>query len=276
MKNITFDSTSFSEQLGIYDFFNVILSGAIFICGLCIINQNINSFVWSNISLQKGLGLILLIYILGMILQEAGSVVDRNIFKIYKGMNQSILMGRIYGEYEEKTTNEIIENPIVLERYRRSADKLLTEFALDKDEKRFDNKYANGYVFSVCQYYVSVYGKDKKVEKLRALFAMSKTFMSCFFLLSACALLSIFTNAEPSVNICDLSGISNLGCKVCANKMVLSIVFAVIGIFFVFRAKRVMKNFLLILLGTYDAIVRAAENNEIEYEIKGLSLDEKE
>lgn len=259
MGNVTFDSTNFSEQLGIYDFFNVLLSGTIFIFGFCIISQDLNKYIWSNLSLSKSLGIILLIYILGMVLQEVGSIADRYIFKIYKGMNQKILKGNIDSQYEEEIRNKIITNPIVLARYRMTADRLIKAFVSDKNDERFENNHVNGFVFSVCQYYVSVCGKDKKVEKLRALFAMSKTLMTCFFLLSVLALFSVLTNTEPSINFVDLLGLSYLKCVNCASKVLLSICFASIGVLFVFRARRTMKNFLLILLGTYDALIRSAE-----------------
>lgn len=264
MRNVTFDSTSFSEQLGLYDFFNVVLAGATFICGICIINQEINNYIWSDISFQKGLGLILAIYILGMILQEIGSVVDSKIFRIYKGMNRSILKGNVNDSYETEIKKNMIKNPIVLERYRKTADKLLKEYPFHEDNQRFENDNVNGYVFSVYQYYVSVHGKDKKVEKLRALFAMAKTLVACFFVLAIIALLSIFTNAKSYINICDVIGLSYLECTECASKVMYCILFAFIGGFFAFRARRVMKNFLLILLGTYDAIVRSDEREKSE------------
>ena len=73
MKNITFDTTNFSEQLGLYDFFNVLLAGTIFVYGCSAVSTKINSLLWNNMSFAKGLGLILMIYIIGIALQELGS-----------------------------------------------------------------------------------------------------------------------------------------------------------------------------------------------------------
>ena len=39
MSNISLDTTSFSEQLGIFDFFNILISGTTFIFGLSIIGR---------------------------------------------------------------------------------------------------------------------------------------------------------------------------------------------------------------------------------------------
>lgn len=257
MNNISLDTISFSEQLGIYDFFNVLLSGTIFVCGCSIISTKLSTLIWGNITFQKGLCLVLGIYIIGMILQELGSLADRYLFKIYKGMSHSILKGKIDETYKEKTTNKIVKNPILLERHRKTADKLIEEFVSEKDDGRFENDYVSGYVFSICQYYVSIKGNDKKVEKLRALFAMSKTLIACFALLSLVAIFSVvFTKSECLI----FQNISISGCTLCSGKIFLAGIFAVIGGAFYLRARRTMRNFLLILLGTYDAIIRAEEN----------------
>lgn len=260
MKNITFDTTSFSEQLGIYDFFNVLLAGTIFVCGCSVVSSDLNSWLWSEMTFQKGLGIVLAIYVIGIILQEIGSTVDRKYSNIYKGMSQSILKGKLDEKYDKETTNEIIKNPILLERYRKTAGKLIKEFKSDKSdafENDFENDYISGFVFCVSQYYVSVKGKDKKVEKMRALFAMSKTLIICFLALALFALFSIvFIPDAPLI----LGNIPTFGCKVCSGKVILAIVFLIISRVFYYRARRTMRNFLLILLGTYDAIIRVEEN----------------
>lgn len=274
MKNNSFDSTSFFEQLGIYDSFNVLLSGAVFVWGLCIINRDFSDYIWKKLSFQKWVGIILFVYILGMILQEISSRVDRKIFNIYTGMSRSILKGELDNEYKKETSNEIIKNPIVLQQYRKSADKLLKEFISDKDAQRFENEYVNGFIFSICQYYVAICGKDKKVEKLRALSGMSKILMICFWLLSGFALFSVFTDSKVSIPMHDVIGFSIPGCETCANKVALVIVFGTIGIVFYFRAKQTMKRFLLILLGTYNALISSAEeeNSEAECKIKTVKV----
>lgn len=263
MKNITFDTTSFSEQLGIYDFFNVLLSGVIFVCGCGTVSTRVNSLLWDNMSFAKGLGLILMIYIIGMALQELGSLADRYCFKIYKGMNQSILKGTLDKNYKEKTTNKIISNPILLDRYRKSADMLIKEFISEKDSDRFENKYVSGFIFSMCQYYVSVKGNDKKVEKLRSLFAMSKTLIVCFIALAIFAAFSIVFMPDNSL----IPNLTFMSCEQCSGKMLLLIVFLLISLVFYFRARRTMRNFLLILLGTYDALIRAEENEPKSAEV---------
>lgn len=264
--NNSFDSTSLLEHLGIYDFLNVLLSGSIFTFCICIIHSGIKEFICSNITFVKGLGIILLIYIIGMLLQELGTVTDTYIFKIHKRMRRSILKGEIDTSFKRETSNKINKNPITLTGYRKFADELLKNVTsnFDNNEQRFENEYVNGYVFSTCQYYVSVNGKDKKVEKLLALFDMSRTLMSCFFLLSFFALLSVFIKTEPSINIFNIIGLSNsdsINCT-CTEKCFFAIVFFAVGILFYYRARKMMKNFLLILLGTYNALVHSLDNHQ--------------
>lgn len=258
MNNITFDSTGFSEQLGLYDFFNVLISGAIFVCGVCTINSKVNNALWSNLSFQRGLGIALLIYISGMILQELGSLVDRNYTNLYMGMHRSILKGSIDNRFEKETSNKIIDNPLILQCYRDMADRIIGKYIPATNwTTRFENEYINGYFFSVCQYFVMVKGKDKKSEKLRALFSMSKTLMSCCFLLAILSFLTLFSDIDMSIKVCENLGITLCCNECCIDKIIMILVFSAMGFAFYFRAKRTMKNFLLILLGTYRALLES-------------------
>lgn len=261
MGNITVDSSGVSDQLGIYDFFNVLLNGTVFVMGLCSISRTLNAYVWSNVSFPKGLGIVLSIYIVGLILQELSSYVDKKWLNIYKGMNQRILNGKKGCKREQV----IISNPILLKQYRKNADELLNEYFSNKDRTRFENEFFNGFIFSVCQYYVSVKGKDKKVEKMRALFSMSKTLMVSFGLLAVCAMLSLLLFAILVIWI-QISGFAEFGdakfeYMYILKNIVLVGAFISLSVIFYYRTKRVMKNFLLILLGTYNALL---PTNEVE------------
>ncbi len=262
MNNVSLDTTGFSEQLGIYDFFNVLVYGAIFVCGICVINTDINNYLWCDLTFPKGLGIALMIYIVGMILQEFGSFYDRKRTKIYKNMSRSILKGDLDDKYKLETTNIIIKNPIVLKQYRELSKNILKDYVDTSDEKYVENDYANGFMFSICQYYVSVHGKDKKIERIRALFSMSKTLSVCFFVLALLTAISLLFNTVSSINITNIIGFSMFGCEKCVDKIILCAIFTGIGYIFRYRTKRTMKNFLLILMGTYDALLRSKENDK--------------
>ena len=192
-------------------------------------------------------------------MQELGAIVDNKLFKIYNGMSSSILNGNVDAGLKKETSNKIIKNPIVLLEYRNFANELLENLLADKNKQKFENKYVNGYVFSICQYYVSITGKDKKTEKLRALVDMSITLMTCFLILSILSIVFIFTQAQPSINIFKTIGLSDSVYNSYIGLIAFAIIFLSLGIFFLFRAKRVMKNFLLVLLGTYNALVSSLE-----------------
>lgn len=253
MSNFTLDSNNFSEQLGIYDFFNVVLNGAVFVSGISLINSNAYDKLCENISFFKGIVLILVIYTIGMIIQELGSLVDKKILNIYRSMSNSLL--KPHFRYEKTASNGIVENPLLLNQYQINASDLLNN-SYDSTKKDFKNNFVNGYFFATCQYLVSIYGKDKKVEKLRALFDMSLSIMVCFVLLALFTFVSLFSNVNMSVDICNLMGFNFNGFEYFIDKFIMMIVFSFMAYVFYIRAKRTMKNFLLILLGTYDAILR--------------------
>lgn len=278
MKNITFDTTSFSDQLGLYDFFNVLIYGATFVSGASLLSENLCRFLWDDLTFQKGLGIVLLIYITGMLLQELGSKVDEYITKLYRGMHQRVLKGEVKEPFAKETGNDIIKNPAVLKKYQALAKGILNKDEIDKTEDiDFENEYINGYIFSISQYYVSVKGKDKKVEKLRALFSMSKTLMSCFFLLAICAVGVLLLNIDMSIGICSNLGLPIHGCEHCVDKIIMIAIFAGVGVAFLFRAKRTMRNFLLILLGTFNAILEEEKQEKKQRESQngeqGESID---
>ena len=254
MNNITLDAANFSEQLGLYDFFNVIISGAVFVFGLCVIKPSLYSYLFNDIEIPKGLGIVLFIYITGLILQEIAYWADKKTSDIYKKMNRSIIKDKVDENGERKLSNEIIDNPLLIEHYRKLADSVLCD--LDGVNKmstlaKYDNEDVNGFFFSVCQYYVAVNGKDKKVEKMRALFNMSKILTICFVLLAITNLVIFFID-----DLCVNSGV-NLDKEKCfVYRIIIFFIFVLIAMIFYYRTKRTMRYFLLILLGMYDAIVR--------------------
>ncbi len=263
MKNITFDATSFSEQLGLYDFFNVLLSGASFLCGCCAISRTFSAYIWTDVSVPKGIAIALMIYILGLLLQQASSYADDRLFKIYRKMNHKVLTGKVDKGFNFDANGTVFKNPITLKQYRNSAELFLKKHYPKINQELFEDWFVNGYVFTMCQYFVSVHGKDRKVEKLRALYAMSRNFTVCFLLLGIFSLLSTLTNADP-VRISAILEM-RFPCVPCADKVLWALCFAGIGLVFLASTKRLMRNFLLILLGTFNAIVCSEENDDGEH-----------
>ena len=262
MEKISLDTSTFSEQLGIYDFFNVIVSGAIFICGFFCINNKWYEQLFEQITMPKVFVLIVLVYIMGLVLQETGSLIDTYILKVYVGATRNFLKISIDNEedidffvkigrylknifvkkHKKEMSNSIISNPVLLERYNVLAEEILKDIPNDiLIESAEGNK--NAYVFSVCQYSLAFHGKDKKVEKMRALFGMAKSLMTCFFILD------IITFIEYIV----------WGSTEQTKITWLIIIFTCFTIVFRCRMGKIMRRMMLILLGTYDALIRCKQ-----------------
>jgi len=321
MNNLTLDAANFSEQLGIYDFFNIIVSGTIFIFGLCSICKELAILLWTRLTIPKGIALIAIIYLTGLVLQEISSLLDKHIMKVQTGarynflkesideetelspltwvyrttlkvwgmkiqkkirdflsqhidwVNYSITLRYIYilsSNSSAKEPNSIIHNQPLLHHYRKLAQTILYELysnpeailVLDKPIKEYpafpflteqgwnkllNEDFANSYVYSVCQYYVSSRGKDKKVEKLRALFDMSRTLTICFFIL-LCATYYFRIKGIPSLFP------DHFSCYV--------ILFFFLTIVFRLRMNKTIRNMTLIMLGNYDALLRVSEKTK--------------
>lgn len=262
MSNITLEASSFSEQLGVYDFLNVLVSGAIFVFGMCALNTEVNIYLFGNLNVAGGVGIVLLIYISGIVLQEIATIWDEKI-ALYTGMSRNILKGYIGDRSAEAIGSDVVKNPYLLKQYRKYASEIIgEEFPENENDPIFQNGIASGAMFSVCQYYVAVSGCDKKVEKMRALYEMSKTMMIAFSALALFGLFTIGTNVMASIDFLSFAGLSACHCSIWLNKLLLTICFFTMAYLLYCRARKIMRKFLLILLGTYDAIKRAEKQQK--------------
>lgn len=278
MSNITLDAAHFSEQLGLYDFFDVLVGGSVFVWGLSALYENIYSLLWTDLSIEKALGIVLLVYICGIVLQEIGSIVDRHFWGI-KNLTRSTFLFDIK---ELKTTdklkywassnfigkiflnnstdigkwNWVLSNKILLDHYRKHAKQIYSDYFPDKEFKETDynDEKFNSFIFSVIQYRTACYGKDKKSEKLRALYSLSRTLTVCFAFFALLIL-----------------GVNKLGCfnnwlkpgnTISATKFFYISVFLIF--LFFFRMKKCKKYMALIMLGNYDAILQSTTQNKPE------------
>lgn len=256
MSNISLDTTSFSEQLGIFDFFNILISGTTFIFGLSIIHSEINKYLWDEMTVCKSLGIIILIYITGLILQEVASILDGKWLHLYKDMNRSLLKESVNENCILFSHEAIIKNSLLRRRYRKNAEPILEKAGKSiEDETTFKDDDVNGLIFSVCQYYLAVCGKDKKIEKMRALFNMAKMLMVCFALLTILNLLAWYLNVDIPITLWNLWGHFVPCNKACFDRFLLTVAFSAITLIFFNRSQKIMRRFLLILLGMYDAMI---------------------
>lgn len=246
MDNITLDTSNFSDQLGLYDFFNILISGVILLFGTCGIHDGIYHVLWDNMSIQKGLVIVVIIYLLGLIMQELGSLIDSKLLKVNKSMRHGFLKCSFDRRRGKINSNSVISNPLLLNHYRKLSDQLHVNNSENAGNYEDDN--VNGYMYSVCQYYVSVSGKDQKVEKMRGLFGMSKSLVATF---STLLIINLILSAFIQAGCCSAAVLFPI------TRKSISLIFIFFTILFYYRMRKTMKYMLLILLGTYDACLRS-------------------
>lgn len=274
MNNISLETSTFGEQLGIYDFFNVIISGAFYIFSLIgilyTIYPEIIISIYSNITILGGTVLATIIFFVGLVIQELGSIADRKLWHVkefaYRNCLKNTWQKKKYSHaYKDRIAirqgkyirsgNYVIHNGALLKCYIQSAEKILSEQLMESNPKKsplaFDN--VNRCIFSYCEYYVAVLGKDKKVEKMRALFAMARSFATCAWLIFVTSSLSLVQalylhNAKKTLEPTALV-ILALICCVCP------------WIYYLFRLRmtKMMRYMVLILLGNYNACLHYTE-----------------
>lgn len=294
MDNITLDTTNFSEQLGLYDFFDVIVSGAVFVFGISSLSNKVRTILWENPTILHGLGIALLIYISGTVLQELSSALDYRFIRIKHFTRSTFLfdlkkrkkikklqywlsglfafsanyLEEVNSTHSEQTCsicsdqnglwtsikqmivkkgkegkwNWVINNQFLLDKYRKLAKKIYEEDSCDLNLDYNDEKF-NSYIFSKIQYKVAYLGKDKKVEKLRALYSLARTLMLCF---------GIFVIFIPVANLVPfLYDMLEPQHGLFANTFFATSLF-LLWVFFL-RMKKCNKYMALIMLGNYDA-----------------------
>lgn len=251
MDNISLDASNFSDQLGIYDFFNILISGAVLVLGICTIHDGIYHALWDNVDIPKGLVIVVLIYIAGLVLQELGSVIDNYLLKVYKGMSRDFLKSSFDRKRGKITSNRVISNPLLLKHYRKLSDQLQAN--QPENIGNYEDDDVNRYMFSICQYYVAATGKDKKVEKMRGLFGMSKSLMATFFTL---LIINLIIAAFVRAGCCAASILLPI------TRWDVSVILLFLTLLFYYRMRKTMRYMLLILFGTYDACLRLLSNAE--------------
>lgn len=215
--------------------------------------------IQEDINTSKILGIVVLSYVFGLILQEIAAITEYLLPGLYRKTIKELFKGTTE---TNNTDNDIFKNPLALKQYRNLADTILNQKILENEkdikyESRFDNEYVNKFVFSEFQYYIIVNGKNQKFEKMRALYNMSKILGVCFMTL---AIFTLFSPSYPYIDIIKLLGFKNNSISN-FNKIIFIAIFVSVALLFYIRAKRILRRTLLILLGTYSALVRMEKQN---------------
>lgn len=260
-------------KLGIMDFFNVILTGGLFtICTSWIypVFWDLYTNITKEYQKESWVGIIIIFFGIGLILQEVGSYYDSRFEHIKDNVLNNFLkeelslekglIGRIFGVIEhglkiikkifkkepEKIENKIINNAIKLKIYIKHGEKIL-----EKKVHRFSNKFSSEecrFIYAYCLYYVENKGKHAKYEKMRGLFDLARTMISSslLLLLESCILMiyNIWKVKDWYVE---------------KENLIQIILFAFCTIIFYGRAKRIMNYKARMLMEVYDICVDVNE-----------------
>lgn len=228
-----------SVKLGLYDFFNVLLAGGLFVFSVFFMSHKVLDFyankvlVVFNTEFEKILVLLFLCYIIGIVFQEIASFCEEKIFHIRKSMLKNFLI-----------VDSIVENKPKLEVFRNLAYDILNKKLISHGDNDISGEQCH-YVYAYCFYYVQNRGMTEKIEKIRALYGMSKTFTVVFFAIAFVALIKISMNIFlPNIVI---------------NELPLTISFFISSVFlmilFFYRMKKNMKYMIRMIMSTYEACV---------------------
>lgn len=164
------------EKFSLYDFFNLIITGAVFLGGLHLLGFAPLGFVEDNMNLPDDKVIILatillLCYIIGAELQGVELfVIEKKKVTVEREMIQTFL---------NKNSN-VIPNKEKLKIYRNEARSLFKTKNIKVKGKNFSREQCE-YFFAYCNYYIQVKGENKKTEKMRGIKGISIHFYNMFF-----------------------------------------------------------------------------------------------
>lgn len=167
---------SIFEKAGVYDLFGVFLTGAIITTIADLLNIFSFGIRHQGIESIALVQFILASYLVGLILQELASLVDRKLFHIREKAKSNFL----------NLNNAVIQNPLELESYRKLAFKLLNESASNRD---FTSNECIS-IFYHCKSYLEITEKNGKESKIDSLYAMSRSLSFAFFIMGIFMLFS--------------------------------------------------------------------------------------
>ena len=241
-----------TEKFSVFDFFNLIIGGSVFLLGLGICNYSQVIEVSTSIIALIGDSDFLLVaaitFFLGCAL-IAGTVINEIAHWCFDTML-----------YRERTLIEtclnkdkLINNDFRLQRFREKAQKYLKVQKLELQEE-FTTDQCSTY-FAYCIYYLHVRDRDKKTEKLRETQGLSELLTLVFVLIPISSII-MYT-------------FSGTKCLYIKPTVLIYTIFAVFACAFFRRARRAMENRLKMVLAVYDACVDMEDQQQhITYIVK--------
>ena len=155
------------NRVGLYDFFTILLSGMTAI----IINYCINGDLEDDLTkilddkFSSIIAFLLLSYVIGMILQEISSFLDKkiDIFKFRQKARENFL----------NEHNKVVKNKIELKEYQKLANKILEKNQTPEEYTKEECEY----VYYYCKTQLELNCKSDKMEKINATYGTSRSLM---------------------------------------------------------------------------------------------------
>lgn len=191
----------FFDKFSIYDFFNLIAAGIVFLCGLLALGllelTTIANFLSENPQMQWVLYIVILggCYLIGTVFQQISS------FMFEKRYSHSIISTILCNRHS------VLNNQIKLEVHQKYARKLFQEKGIPFSGDCFSDLYCE-YYFAYCSYYIQNQNKHHKSEKMRGLRGIFSLLATCFALLLIISLFIIAFTLVNSESIICLIGIA--------------------------------------------------------------------
>lgn len=228
------------EKFSLYDFFNLIVSGALFIFGVQLLGFTPLTFINERMNLQNEKIFIycfwlLFCYVIGSVVQGIELFLER------KGIS-SFQQNKI--ENCLNNDSDTISNEEKRKVYQRDARRLFA----DKNIKVVKNEFTPDqceYYFAYCSYCIQLKEQNKKTEKMRGIKGISSLFSICFILLCLLGALRTIYLLGRGEGIEELFFI-----------ITCTIIFGVLGIVCYYRMKIVIINWIRMVFGTYEASLK--------------------
>lgn len=225
---------SITEKFSVFDFFNLIIGGALFIIGIGVSNpQQISELCITLTSIVKifdtsNVLSVVVFFALSLVVGTFLNEISNWLFERRLHLESVRIKACLQ-------TNSLIHSKIRLERLQRKAKK---HYFSDDSKTDFKEDECSGF-YAHCVYYLHVHHQDMKTEKLRETQGLSE-------------LLTIVFAAIPitSIILYACYGIENI-------KLIQTVVLYLLCIVFAFtffnRAKRALENRIKMVLAVYDA-----------------------
>lgn len=174
------------NRFSMFDFFNVLATGATFLFGLEMLNLYIFQYFFSLVSQSISangresnivfiifiIGVLFVCYMIGSIFQESCSYIQDKGFKIQDKAMKSFL-----------TDSNVINNETRQLALKKEAAKVFNSKGILFDKENITPEQ-NHYFYAYCVYFIQIRGLDEKTEKMRTLHGISGMLSLCFFVLS--------------------------------------------------------------------------------------------